>query len=195
MTVSSMARLGGSREHRPFRVVSLHFPCCFDAFSCALTAPYHVITAFSCAFTAFLRPPSATAACFPHPPIARSSSGAAASMMAASTAEHSQFAVVDSAPENPRRHTSSTAPRHATCRYETCRVTGGSIISPREARRIIEQYQQALDRGETTAYADPTATRSWEDASDEVRRLVCPEEPEDPHLTESAATASRSARL
>ena len=73
--------------------------------------------------------------------------------------------------------------------FEQGRVTGGSVVNPREARRIIEDYEQ----NPGVPYADPTYVRRWEDAPELVRKLVQPEEPEDP-LPEPAQ-ASASARL
>ena len=99
--------------------------------------------------------------------------------------------------------------------YETFRVTGGSIINPRNARQILQEYAET--GGEN--YADPTISRGvctcgsilvlilcfadhsvWVRARAElasapeiVRKLVCPEEPEDP--LPAFITASAEAKL
>ena len=60
--------------------------------------------------------------------------------------------------------------------YEKGIVTGGSIINPRDARRILKGYVKNPNEN----YADPTVRRDWESTPEEVRRLVQPEEPIDP---------------
>ena len=74
--------------------------------------------------------------------------------------------------------------------FETGRVTGGSIISPRSARQIIQEYHE-----NPANYADPTVDYSWENASPEARRLVCPEEPEDGFLPGIREVVYEVARL
>ena len=74
--------------------------------------------------------------------------------------------------------------------FETGRVTGGSVINPRSARQIIQDYQEKPEN-----YADPTVRYSWEDASPEARRLVCPEEPEDGFLPTHHEVVSEVAKL
>ena len=74
--------------------------------------------------------------------------------------------------------------------FETGRVTGGSVINPRSARQIIQEYQENPQN-----YADPTVSYSWENASPEARRLVCPEEPEDGFLPVAHEVVNEVARL
>ena len=80
--------------------------------------------------------------------------------------------------------------------YETCRVTGGSVLNPSSARSIITEYAEATANGEGVHYADPTAMRDWDSAGDLVRKLVAPEEPEDA-LEDllQRATAAKAARV
>ena len=67
--------------------------------------------------------------------------------------------------------------------YEKGIVTGGSIINPRDARRILKGYVKNPNEN----YADPTVRRDWESTPEEVRRLVQPEEPIDPMPVAAAA--------
>ena len=61
---------------------------------------------------------------------------------------------------------------------------------PRSARQIIQEYQESPQN-----YADPTVEYSWDKASPEARRLVCPEEPEDGFLPAPQEAASQVAKL
>ena len=74
--------------------------------------------------------------------------------------------------------------------FETGRVTGGSIVNPRSARQIIQEYQENPEN-----YADPTVDYSWENASEEARRLVCPEVPEGGFLPRVHEPVSQYAKL
>ena len=59
--------------------------------------------------------------------------------------------------------------------YEKGVVTGGSIITPRNARQMLQVYAKNPHEN----YADQTVTRDWGSTPEDVRRLVQPEEPED----------------